>query len=85
MKNQTVTKCPLKSCSRTWRSLEKSKDEKIRFCGDCEKNVHYTEELTEFVHLANEGKCVAYFDDGKESFVGGIGFIYGDEKDKTEL
>lgn len=70
--NKLIENCPFQSCTRTWKSLKRTNDEHIRFCVDCEKNVHYTKEEKEFVQLVKEGKCVAFFINWEEAVVGGV-------------
>ncbi len=47
-------KCPL-----NWDDLEKLKNDKIRFCDVCRKNVNFVETQSEFDNLAKQGNCVA--------------------------
>lgn len=56
-------KCPLQ-----WESLQKSEDDKIRFCNSCEKNVYFAYSQNELDKLASEGKCVAFNPNPKKEF-----------------
>lgn len=46
-------KCPLE-----WENLAKTQDEKIRFCGECKRKVHFCESDEEFIKNARRGNCV---------------------------
>ncbi|WP_462137562.1 hypothetical protein [Candidatus Mycalebacterium sp.] len=47
-------KCPL-----LWESLSETEDEKIRFCGECKRNVYICENDEELTKHAQRGDCVA--------------------------
>lgn len=47
-------------CSVGWANLDLTDDEKIRFCGQCNKNVHFVDSQTELNQNAIRGNCVAF-------------------------
>jgi hypothetical protein len=46
-------------CPKTWHSLERTEDLKVRFCPSCQSQVHWCNFASEAKALAKEGKCVA--------------------------
>ena len=62
--------CELKSCSQTWRILNKTNDKNIRHCQECNKNVFKVGNMKEMEKITSEGNCIAYFNDRKEILVG---------------
>ena len=49
-------------CPELWDGLERTKDKKIRYCGECSKNVYKATTKEKMFELGQEGKCVAFFD-----------------------
>jgi hypothetical protein len=47
-------------CSVGWENLEKTDDEKCRFCPQCDKNVFFVTSQTELNTNARKGNCVAF-------------------------
>ena len=47
-------------CPRQWQDLQASNDPSIRFCGHCEKSVHYCANVEELNTFARKGKCIAW-------------------------
>jgi Zn finger protein HypA/HybF involved in hydrogenase expression len=45
-------------CDKTWHSLEKTEDDKTRFCMDCHKHVYSVHSSEEFYSRARNGQCV---------------------------
>jgi uncharacterized protein (TIGR02996 family) len=46
-------------CDRRWEDLAATDDEKLRFCGECKKHVHYCDTIEEARSHAHAGECVA--------------------------
>lgn len=46
-------------CNRKWPELRPTGDSKIRFCGDCAREVHLCEGREELERHAEAGHCVA--------------------------
>ncbi|MGI9558516.1 MAG: hypothetical protein ACR2NQ_02455 [Thermodesulfobacteriota bacterium] len=59
-------KCPLK-----WERLTETKDDKIRFCGECERNVYFCKDDEELAKHVERGDCVAVIQE-KEMMLGGV-------------
>lgn len=49
-------------CPNLWEKLEKTKDTNIRSCNNCEKKVYKATTIEKMNQLANEGKCVAFYE-----------------------
>ena len=47
-------------CSANWESLEDTGEEKIRFCPECSKNVHFCEDDKELTQAVRNNFCVAF-------------------------
>ena len=62
--------CELRSCSQTWRILDKTDDVNIRHCQECDKDVFKAKNIKEVEKITSEGNCIAYFNDRKEILVG---------------
>ena len=62
--------CELRSCSQTWRILDKTNDVNIRHCQECNKDVFKANNMKEVEKITSEGNCIAYFNDRKEILVG---------------
>jgi hypothetical protein len=45
-------------CGKKWTDLNETKEDKIRFCGDCGKSVFYTQNSDELKFAASNGLCV---------------------------
>jgi hypothetical protein len=58
----TITNCPPRfrfPCPKTWSSLEPTADPRIRYCSECQRNVHWCENQVVAQRLEGQGKCVA--------------------------
>ena len=53
-------------CPEKWNNLQKTDNKDVRFCGSCNKQVFKATNKKSIDKLANQNKCVAYFD-GEES------------------
>lgn len=49
-------------CPVDWEDLEKTDDEKIRYCGRCCNNVYFSETQAELAANAVKGNCVSLFE-----------------------
>jgi hypothetical protein len=57
-----IDNCPTEfafKCPKTWRSLDATDNEKVRYCTACQSNVYWCDRVSEAKALAQEGKCVA--------------------------
>lgn len=46
-------------CDKSWTLLEKTKDASIRFCTQCQKEIHYCDNDEELVQSIALNRCVA--------------------------
>ena len=52
-------------CTKTWESLDKTKDPEIHFCADCQDSVTFCNSKREIVAALQNRKCIAiYISDG---------------------
>ena len=59
-KNEVATcKFIKKPCPLRWESLNETDDENIRFCDQCEKNVHFCVSDEEAISHAKQNHCIA--------------------------
>lgn len=70
----TIRNCTFAfKCQAKWNSLIKTDSEGIRFCNDCQREVHFCEDDDELVRSIRLNKCVAIYKDDsyfEEIFVG---------------
>lgn len=45
-------------CSKKWNEMTPTDNRKVRFCGDCQKNVYFCDTTTEARALGQQGCCV---------------------------
>lgn len=45
-------------CSKTWNEMTPTENRKVRFCGDCKKNVYFCDNIMEARELGNQGCCI---------------------------
>ena len=69
-------KCPLE-----WKNLKETKDSKIRFCDECNKNVYRCKTSEDIVKHINLNNCIAVEknDERPEPLMGDIDFPGDDE------
>ncbi len=59
-------------CSANWDNLEDTNKEKIRYCSDCSKEVHFCEDDKELSKAVRNNYCVAFEkinEPGRKSFI----------------
>jgi len=49
-------------CKRDWQGMQDTKDEKIKFCSDCNRQVHFCETDAELAKAVKFNECVAIID-----------------------
>jgi hypothetical protein len=69
-------------CSQTWESLDETRDENVRFCNDCEKEVHYCSNDQELVESVRLNRCVAF---SRNQEIHEMGYIVEPEYQKQEI
>ena len=47
-------------CEADWEKLEDTNKEKIRYCKDCDREVHFCEDDKELTDAVRENFCVAF-------------------------
>jgi hypothetical protein len=47
-------------CEADWEKLEDTNKEKIRYCGECDREVHFCEDDKELTEAVRENFCVAF-------------------------
>lgn len=57
-------------CPNRWYSLQVTKDATVRFCGDCQRQVHFCSTPTEAEDHARRGNCIAVASDTRSNVVG---------------
>ena len=56
--------CELKfSCPMEWSELDRTNNDSVKFCQECEKNVYRVRTREETIIRAKQGQCVAYIPD----------------------
>jgi hypothetical protein len=56
MKEVNISHCEIKfKCPKTWGSLTTTENPKVRFCGECQQNVHLVDDIENF---PKDKKCV---------------------------
>ena len=54
-------------CPENWDSFEKTDNDRVRFCGSCQRQVFKAENKETLKQLSKEEKCVAYFSGEKNT------------------
>ena len=63
--NLTIRNCVFAfKCTVKWSEITPTDDDKIRFCQDCQKEVHLCEDDDELVKSVRLNRCVAFYRDG---------------------
>jgi hypothetical protein len=63
-------------CPQHWLALQPTSDKRIRFCSECQRDVHWCDDNESACSLGREGKCVALSEDGDAETIGMIEFEY---------
>jgi hypothetical protein len=45
-------------CTKKWNEMKPTENRKVRFCGDCKKNVYFCEDIVEARELGDQGCCI---------------------------
>ena len=45
-------------CPKKWNEMIPTENNKVRFCGDCQKNVYFCDNIIEARELGNKGSCI---------------------------
>jgi hypothetical protein len=60
MSNLGIRNCILSyKCDQSWESLESTRDESIKFCLKCQKEVHYCRASWEIARAIQLNRCIA--------------------------
>lgn len=79
MNRKLIENCEFRfKCPLMWENLTKTGDEKVRFCGQCERKVYFCENDGEFEKHTRLGECVAV-EKGEVFYLGepDEGVLYG--------
>ena len=61
MSDLTIRNCVFSfKCSAVWEQLEDTDSETVRFCQDCQREVHYCDTDDELVTAVKLNRCVAF-------------------------
>jgi hypothetical protein len=45
-------------CTKKWNEMSPTENRKVRFCGDCQKNVYFCDNIIEARELGQQGCCI---------------------------
>ena len=48
-------------CPKNWTALKETADRRVRFCSECQKEVHWCNTSAAATELGRQGKCVALY------------------------
>ncbi len=83
MSNFTLRNCTFAyKCTQQWENLEETHEESIRFCHDCQKEVHYCEDDQELLESIKLNRCVAF---SRHETIHEMGLIVAPEYQKQEI
>lgn len=54
-------------CPQRWLALQPTTEKRIRFCPQCQREVHWCDDESTARMIGREGKCVALSDDGADT------------------
>ena len=54
-------------CEANWEELEDTNKEKIRYCSECDREVHFCENDRELTEAIKENNCVAFIREVKRN------------------
>lgn len=61
MSDSMIRNCPWGySCTKEWADLSDTRDEDIRFCTDCQKEVHWVDSREELAESVLLNRCVSF-------------------------
>ncbi len=64
-------------CQKNWGELTPTKEQDVKFCNECKKNVYYCKTEKQFLVVAGEGRCLALEDTSGRLIVGMPDWEYG--------
>jgi hypothetical protein len=85
MSNITLRNCTFAfKCTQQWNELDKTSEKNIRFCNECQKEVHYCEDDQELLDSIKLNRCIAF---SREQVIQEVemGYIMASEYQKQEL
>ena len=83
MSDVTLRNCTFAyKCTQQWKNLEETYEEGIRFCHDCQKEVHYCEDDQELLESIKLNRCVAF---SRNETIHEMGLIIAPEYQKQEI
>jgi hypothetical protein len=83
MSNFTLRNCTFAyKCTQQWENLEETHEESVRFCNDCQKEVHYCEDDQELLVSIKLNRCVAF---SRHETIHEMGLIVAPEYQKQEI
>lgn len=64
-----ILNCPMEYiCSKSWFDLELMDQPNIKFCGSCNKEVHFCETNEELENALRNSLCIAFSNEESEQF-----------------
>ena len=58
----TIRNCTFAyKCAADWDLLQTTNDDSIRFCNECQREVHYCEDDDELAHCVKLNRCIAIY------------------------
>lgn len=83
MRNVTLRNCTFAyKCTKQWEKLEETDQKSIRFCCDCQNEVHYCEDDQELLKSIKLNRCVAF---SRYETIHEMGLIVAPEYKKQEI
>ena len=83
MSDVTLRNCTFAyKCTQQWSGLEETENESIRFCHDCQKEVHFCEDDQELLESIKLNRCVAF---SRDQVIHEMGLIIAPEYQKQEI
>lgn len=63
LEETTIRNCKFAfKCTKKWEELVKTENKSIRFCGDCERDVHFCRTDAELTKAIKFNECIAIID-----------------------
>ena len=61
MKSEEQIRCMFKFvCPNQWHELQKTEQDDVKYCNECQQDVHWVQSEQELSNYAAQGHCVAY-------------------------